>query len=42
MYGMDLQFADKVAIVTGGGTGIGKQIAETLAKKSVNVVICSR
>ena len=27
MYAMDLQLTDKVAIVTGGGTGIGKQIA---------------
>src|ERR671914_925535 len=32
----------KTAIVTGSGRGIGKETAIILAKKSVNVVICSR
>lgn len=37
---MDL--TGKVAIVTGGGSGIGQGIAEALAAESVNVVICGR
>ena len=32
----------KTAIITGSGRGIGKEIAIILAKKSVNVVVCSR
>jgi len=32
----------KIAIVTGGGTGIGKSIALALAHQGVNVVICGR
>jgi len=31
----------KTAIITGSGRGIGKQIAILLAKKEVNVVVCS-
>jgi 3-oxoacyl-[acyl-carrier protein] reductase len=34
--------AKKTAIITGSGRGIGKETAIILAKKSVNVVICSR
>jgi NAD(P)-dependent dehydrogenase (short-subunit alcohol dehydrogenase family) len=34
--------AKKTAIITGGGRGIGKETAIILAKKSVNVVVCSR
>ena len=30
------------ALVTGGGRGIGKETAILLAKKGMNVVICSR
>ena len=30
------------AIVTGSGRGIGKESAVLLAKKGVNVVVCSR
>jgi 3-oxoacyl-[acyl-carrier protein] reductase len=36
------QEAKKTAIITGSGRGIGKETAIILAKKSVNVVICSR
>ena len=34
--------SDKVAIVTGGAMGIGKAIAEELAKKGVQVIVCGR
>lgn len=33
---------DKVAIVTGSGSGIGKAVAELLASKGVRVVVCDR
>jgi 3-oxoacyl-[acyl-carrier protein] reductase len=33
---------NKTAIITGSGRGIGKETAIILAKKSVNVVVCSR
>jgi len=38
----DNLFANKVAIVSGGGTGIGLSIAEELAKGGARVVIASR
>jgi 3-oxoacyl-[acyl-carrier protein] reductase len=37
---MDLQ--GLTAVITGGGTGIGKGIALALAREGVNVVICGR
>ncbi|MBI3606147.1 MAG: SDR family oxidoreductase [Nitrospirae bacterium] len=37
---MDLK--DKISIVTGGGTGIGKAITEKLAREGSRVMICSR
>jgi NAD(P)-dependent dehydrogenase (short-subunit alcohol dehydrogenase family) len=39
---MDLELTGKVAIVTGGGTGVGKAIACELAREGIDVVICGR
>ncbi|WP_139488696.1 SDR family oxidoreductase [Brevibacillus dissolubilis] len=36
------QLRGKTAIVTGGGRGLGEQIAEALAEAGANLVICSR
>ncbi|MCC3375922.1 SDR family NAD(P)-dependent oxidoreductase [Cohnella sp. REN36] len=36
------QFRNQVAIVTGSGSGIGKAVAETLAKEGARVVVCGR
>jgi len=32
----------RVAVVTGGGVGLGKQMAEGLAEAGADVVLCSR
>jgi peroxisomal 2,4-dienoyl-CoA reductase len=34
--------AERVALVTGGGTGIGKEIARTLGRHGARLAICSR
>ena len=39
---MDLNLEDQVAIVTGGGRGIGREISLELAKHGVKVVVTSR
>lgn len=39
---MDLQLADKVAIVTGASRGIGRAIAETLGDEGMRVVLAAR
>jgi len=38
----DLRLHDKVAIITGSGTGLGKGIAKRFAREGASVVICGR
>jgi ketoreductase len=39
---LEIQLAGKIAVVTGGGTGIGKAIAASLARHGARVAIASR
>ena len=39
---MDAKMKDKVALVTGGSTGIGRATALAFAKEGVRVAIASR
>jgi NAD(P)-dependent dehydrogenase (short-subunit alcohol dehydrogenase family) len=39
---MDLQLANKVAVITGGSMGIGLAIAQGLAREKAHVVLCAR
>jgi NAD(P)-dependent dehydrogenase (short-subunit alcohol dehydrogenase family) len=39
---MDLELRGKVAVITGGSTGIGLAIAEGLAQEGVHLAICAR
>ncbi len=39
---MDLELQGRVAIVTGGGMGIGKEVARFLSQEGCKVVICAR
>jgi 3-oxoacyl-[acyl-carrier protein] reductase len=39
---MDLDLQEKVAFVTGGSKGIGREVARQLAHEGVDVVICAR
>ena len=39
---MDLLIKGKVAVVTAASKGLGKAVAETLAKEGVNIALCAR
>ncbi|MBN2580622.1 MAG: SDR family oxidoreductase [Pirellulales bacterium] len=39
---MELELADKVAVITGGSIGIGLAVARGLAREGVHVAVCAR
>ena len=39
---MDLALQGKVAMITGGSHGLGKQAADSLAREGCKVAICAR
>ncbi len=39
---MDLSLQGKVAMITGGSHGLGKQAADSLAREGCKVAICAR
>ena len=39
---MDLALEGKVAMITGGSHGLGKQAADSLAREGCKVAICAR
>ena len=39
---MDLGIKDRVAVVTGGSRGLGREAALSLAREGVKIAICGR
>ncbi|MCB0149971.1 MAG: SDR family NAD(P)-dependent oxidoreductase, partial [Caldilineaceae bacterium] len=39
---MDLNLANKTAVITGASQGIGLAVASSLAREGVHVVLCAR
>ncbi len=39
---MDMQLKDKVAVITGGSSGIGEAVARALAREGTQVILCAR
>ena len=37
-----MEFKEKIALITGGGTGIGRAIAKAFSKEGASVIVASR